>query len=129
MANRTIAVAEDPQDLEIQLKVSEKKFTEAKGKWIATRGSDSASQSEIRNLLEQVLDESTYAYEKELILALLDTQDKNLKSALNHVSKAQLLNSNARIEAWLATLESQVGDSSIALSLYKKLEGKIETEG
>jgi tetratricopeptide (TPR) repeat protein len=146
-ANRTLAASntdshhqknsaeEDFQDLEEQLKLAEKSFTEAKGKWMAIQGNDSGNGSEngkesrnsIRTLLGQVLDESTYAYEKELILALLEVKEKNLKSALYHVSKAQLLNSNVRVEAWLAELESQVGDSSVALNLFKKIEGKIES--
>jgi tetratricopeptide (TPR) repeat protein len=129
-AGRSLASVDsvaDQDDLGSLIKVSDAHYTAARALWLAHRNSLSESDTdEIRENLAHVREESKYSYPKEIILGLIDQAEKKYSSAAQHVSRAQLLNSNPRIEAWLASLQVKMGNSDGALVVYRKLERELE---
>lgn len=127
------SVAESPEDFTLQLAQSEERFTQAKALWLSWREEKGPNRSsdtlvQIRNLLSDMRDESRSSYQKEIILGLIDEVEKKAVSALRHAVRAQVLRRNAgmgsssRLDAWLASLETQSGDPLVALNLYRQLE-------
>jgi TolA-binding protein len=112
--------AEDMGDPEIRMEHSERAFTEAKALWT---GSGAAEEKRIRAALAGVGEESRYSYERELILGLLDEKHGQHQAALKHAARAQILGPrNARVDAWVASLEARAGDPRAALAAYRALE-------
>lgn len=129
-ANRSLASKkdglEDLQDLESQLKISEKNYSVAKALWVSQLIRPEAEEyPKIRQLLEQVRDESRFSYEKEIILGLMDQKSGGFRSALNHAARAELMSRNPRIQYWVASLHEQAGEVETALKIYQQLESKI----
>jgi tetratricopeptide (TPR) repeat protein len=127
------AVSED-LDTEVQIKQSEKNFTQARALWIQAqdlslnppvaqtlRQTIHQSFQSIRDLLEGVSDESRFSYQKEIILGLMSEKEKDLGSAFVHIARAQLLRVSPRLTAWLASLEQRMGETQAALGLYQAL--------
>ncbi|MDR3606749.1 MAG: tetratricopeptide repeat protein [Oligoflexia bacterium] len=130
---RSVAEAA-PLDLDERLKVSDESFAEAKALWIHEQD-DPKHYDEIRKKLDQVVSESRYALEKEVILGLLEQKLKKPMTALGHASKAELLAAGSspdvllRIRGWLASIEVETGDLPVALGMYRRLEaGTRESE-
>jgi tetratricopeptide (TPR) repeat protein len=128
------------QSLDSRLRVSEQRFAEARALWIS---SDTSKESEegaknadkIRNQLDQVVAESPYSFEKEVILGLLEEKHGKIKTARNHILKAQVLaptgktpeneETSLQILAWLASVETKAGDSKAALGMYRDIEKRL----
>ena len=115
-----------PDDLDAQIKNSERQYVEAKALWIeAVDSGGKPDAAKIRELLGKVSDESKYSYQKHLILGLLDEKEGNPHAAIAHASKAQLMRQSLRVDAWLAQLEAKTGDSRSALKIYRTLEKRL----
>ncbi|MGK5081681.1 tetratricopeptide repeat protein [Bdellovibrionota bacterium FG-1] len=140
--NRILASATKPEleDLEDHLQASERGYAEAKAIWIesglANRVFSSKTmkieevETKIRRLLGQVAPESEYSDEREIILGLLDERAGHYQSALQHAAQAQVLGAKSpRVEAWVAALESKVGDINAALEAFRTLEARLGEEG
>lgn len=144
--NRAIATVDSPKsktaaDLDQQLKTSETRFAEARALWTLANTNDKTeaglkSAERIRNLLEQVIAESPFSFQKEIILGLLEERQNKIKTARNHALKAQVLiptESDPKVEeaiqlrvgGWAASLESRAGDPKVALGMYKDLEARV----
>ncbi len=122
-------LAEPTEDLEIELKNSEENFVQAKALWIDFQFSKKEANNEkIRSLLAMVKDESEYSYQKELILGIMDEKEENLKSAIEHVSRAQLIKNQPRLDAWIVRLESKIGDIDVALNINQHLEQQLDSK-
>lgn len=111
---------------------AEAAFAKAKALWLRPE----RDLSEVRALLSRVPDTSGSAYQKELILGLIDDHQGKYSSAIQHVARAELLNAgagthvvgfarNISVEAWLASLHLKAGDLSTALDLYRDLEKRL----
>ncbi len=129
-----------PSGLDARLRVSEEKFAEARALWIS---GDTSKESElgaknadkVRAQLDQVVAESPYSFEKEVILGLLEEKHGKLKTARGHILKAQVLapagkgeeseETSLQLLSWLAGIEAKAGDSKTALAMYKSLESKL----
>ena len=117
-------------DIETALRLSERNFTEAKALWSAQ---GVQAEGKIRELLSDVKEESTFSDEREVLLGLLDAKLGHPASALGHAVKAQLLapgpavfdsEASARLDFWIASLNSEAGDPRSALEIYKRLESR-----
>lgn len=119
--------AEDP---EARLKASERRFTEAKALWMGLgTGAKGAPETEsrIRAALAEVEAESRFSYEREIILGLLEERLGRPTLALRHALRAQVLGigpRDARLDAWVASLEAKAGDPRAALTAYRALEAR-----
>jgi tetratricopeptide (TPR) repeat protein len=129
------ALASGGESLESRLRSSERAFTDAKALWVVHLGSlekntpkDAAA---IRKKLAKVADESPFAYQKEIILGIMAERAKSYASAILHASKASMLlakltheGSVERIalDQWIATLQTQAGNTRVAIECYRKLE-------
>ena len=96
----------------------------------------------IRAQLSQVLEESKFSYERELIYAMMEQKSKKPAQALSHAIRAGLLvpgpfdtkadslpgSADLRVQAWTADLQSQSGDPKVALEMYKNLEKHIRLQ-
>ena len=87
--------------------------------------SQDQQRSEIRKLLAEVIDESRFSYDRELLLSLMDQDEGKFQSAINHASRAQTLGSSNQLDAYLASLYERVNKPLVALSIYKRVEQKI----
>jgi tetratricopeptide (TPR) repeat protein len=123
-SGRAVAQSVTP-DLEVLLATSEQHFTEAKAVWVA---SGMKEEAQVRAHLADVHEESPFSYESELILGLMDQKKGKLTAALSHAIRAQLLkpetakNADQRVVAWIADLQAQAGDPSVALAMENNLE-------
>lgn len=137
--NRSVAQA-SPAALDSRLKTSEVKFASARALWISgDTGKDTEdgpkNADKIRADLDQVMAESPYSFEKEVILGLLEEKHGKLKTARGHILKAQVLapstkspeneETSMQILAWLAGVESKAGDAKSSLAMYRDLEGRL----
>ncbi len=109
---------------------SEKAFTEARARWISGV-SDESAVAAIRSLLQRVVEESPFSYEKELLTAVIESRAARPALALTHLLKAQALAPAAernapRILFLLATLHSSSGNSNAAIEAFRQLR-KAET--
>jgi tetratricopeptide (TPR) repeat protein len=123
--------------LDEKLRTSEERFAEGQALWIHDQddAKDLEAQADlVRKKLGQVVDESRYAVQKEVILGLLEQKLKKPSSALAHAAKAELLASTQnnqvspellQLRGWLASLEMETGDASVALDFYRQLEKDI----
>jgi tetratricopeptide (TPR) repeat protein len=110
-----------PGDTDVKLESSERAFTEAKALWV---GQGMKAADTVRARLGQVVPESRFSYEREIILGLIEEKGGSLRAALGHAAQAQLLGPrNARVDAWAASLEARSGDPTAALAAYRALEG------
>ncbi|MCM2324206.1 MAG: tetratricopeptide repeat protein [Oligoflexia bacterium] len=118
--------ADDP---DARLRHAELRFTEAKALW-TSRGASSAPQdvdARIASLLSQVIEESPFSFEREVMLGLLAEGKGRDAEARLHALRAQLLRPQAdasgpRVQAWIASLEARAGEPKAALELLRKLE-------
>jgi len=115
------------EDTETQIKNSEAKFTVARAQWIVAKETKPENFNNIRELLNEVVDESKFSYEKEIILGLLEEKEGNLRAAIGHASRAMLLNNSPRIYAWLASLQFRAGELNASLELYEKVHKRNES--
>ena len=127
-------IASDDASLELRLKASERNFTDAKALWTASGSAakDSAAKDEaIRAKLVKVVDESPFAYQKEIILGIMSERAKSYASAILHASKASMLlakltqeDSVERIalDQWIAGLQAEGGNTRSAIESYRKLQ-------
>jgi tetratricopeptide (TPR) repeat protein len=120
------AIASDDAPLDTRLKSSERSFTDAKALWVG-RGDSEA----IRGKLAKVIDESPFAYQKEIILGIMAERTKGYASAIVHASKASMLltkltkeDSVERIalDQWIAGLQADGGNTRSAIESYRKLQ-------
>ena len=114
-------------DPEQHIKVAETQFTQAKAIWISSRMAEEAT---VRKHLSYVGDDSTYAYEREIILGIMDESSGKSTSALAHAMSAQLLmpmagGGDPRIMYWVAYLQEKVGDKRMASQMYRDLQRRI----
>jgi hypothetical protein len=119
-------------DFDQKLRDSEKYFTEAKALFTASGTKVSAEDAKtIREKLLKVIDESEFAYQREIIQASLDEKDSKFASALGHAIRAELFmpakaksstDDAIRVSHWIATLQARAGSQSTALALYRNLE-------
>ncbi|MFL5814631.1 MAG: tetratricopeptide repeat protein [Bdellovibrionia bacterium] len=141
--NRAIAQASpkgSEKSLDLRLQVSEQRFAEARALWISgdtSKDSEAGAKNadKIRGQLDQVVAESPYSFEKEVILGLLEEKQGKLKTARGHILKAQVLapaaknpeneETSLQILAWLAGVESKAGDAKTALGMYRDLEKRL----
>jgi tetratricopeptide (TPR) repeat protein len=132
--------------LERKLKISDGRFADAEALWIS-RPAESAKpphelDERIRSELNQVVTESRFAFEKEVILGLLEEKNGKPASARAHAAKAELLAAGRdaarpkgsgaeaakpsgellRVRNWLATLETKTSSPGAALQLYREIE-------
>jgi tetratricopeptide (TPR) repeat protein len=137
--NRSVA-QESSNGLDSKLRKSEESFAEARALWIS---GDTSKESEegaknadqIRAKLDQVTAESPYSFEKEVILGLLEEKQGKIKTARNHILKAQVLapagksseaeETSLQILSWLAGIEAKSGDPKSALGMYRELETRL----
>jgi tetratricopeptide (TPR) repeat protein len=123
-------------DLDLRLKHSEESFAEARAIWMSRDSAKEEFKADlVRSKLDQVVAESPYSFEKEVILGLLEERSGKPKTARNHALKAQVLAPTAKsaendemalqILAWLAGLEVKAGEPKSALSMYRDLEKKL----
>lgn len=120
------------EDIEIRLKKSEEAYTSAKGIWISE---GLAGEVKIKQALAQVIEESPYSYEKEVLLSIIADRSKQHVTALKHAKNAQSLLPSPnggpgdpevmvealRIRYWVARLESIAGDSALAQREFKAI--------
>lgn len=130
---RAVAETTSP-DVESRLTASEQHFTQAKALWVA---SGMKEEKAIRAHLAQVLEESHFSYERELILGLMDQKSKKESSALAHAIQAQMLmpapeardaSGDLRVNAWIAELQAHAGDTKVALEMYRNLEKHVRLQ-
>ncbi|MBC7690460.1 MAG: hypothetical protein H7222_01715 [Methylotenera sp.] len=121
--------SEHNQDLDLRLKKSEERFTEGKALWMR---SGVKVEQKIRECMADVIAESPFSYEREIILGLLDMKAAgtgSAASALSHAAKAQFLlpasalkGEKARIESWVTTLQAQAGEIGLAVEGLRRLQ-------
>lgn len=129
--NRSLASANPEakeKDVDLRIKDAQSQFTSAKALWI---GSGIKEEAKIRDLLKNVVEESEFSYEREIILGLLEEKKDKLASALGHASKALILlpsplasknsDEGARISHWVGTLQARAGESKAALEIFRNL--------
>jgi tetratricopeptide (TPR) repeat protein len=134
-----------------RLKTSDQTFADGKALWIQTgvphgrvEPVSPAMLEKIRSAMQEVSPESRFAYERELILGLLDEHAGNLPSALVHALQAQLLlgqtplpvsesktsksaaTRRVRVDGWVAALQAKLGHAQAALDLYRSMEPLVE---
>lgn len=113
-------------DPDARLAASERAFTDAKARWI---GDGMKAAQEVRARLGRVLPESRFSYERELILGLIDEKSGDVRGALRHAAQAQLLGpKDARVDAWVASLQARAGDSRAALIALRSLEPVAQSD-
>lgn len=110
-------------------KLAEKSYAEAKALWVQK---GSSAEGEIQELLSKVSSDSSYAYQKELIQALIDDASDRPALALAHVSRAALLvpfgnasvqqNELSRLHYWSARLQAELGQYEAAIGFYRDLQ-------
>jgi len=125
--------SEQELDLAAQLRISESSFAQARALWVdAAARKEPAVRDQIRSLLSKVRDESPFSFDREVLFGLIEEADGKMAKALTHVSRAQALKrkpeseQDLRLEAWVANLQANAGDSSVALSLWKNVERRIQ---
>jgi tetratricopeptide (TPR) repeat protein len=132
------ALASGEGTLEQRLKVSERAFTEAKALWTSGNAAGEKNSKEVRAKLAKVVDESPFAYQKEIILGLMAERSKSYASALSHASKASMLLVKLTTEAsverialdqWIANLQADGGNARSAIESFRKLQRSNPTEG
>ena len=128
--NRLPASAQtDPTPLSIKslLQESEQHFARAKSMWSNVKEAEpqDGTYHAIRVELSQVRDDSAFAYEKELLLGLMDERQSKLAEALSHVLRAQLLKKSLILDSWIASLELKMDHQLEALSIYENLEKRF----
>ncbi|MBI3533894.1 MAG: tetratricopeptide repeat protein, partial [Deltaproteobacteria bacterium] len=107
-----------------KLKISEKKFTEAKALWILE---GFTADKKIRELLSPIIPESSYSHESEIILGLLDEKKSEFNLALMHALKSQLLQGhNVLFHFWIASLYFKTGDFQSALQIVRNIKDGYE---
>lgn len=126
------------EDLDRNIERSVRAFTEAKALWVAE---GMKNEPKIRELLAEVIEESEYSYEREVLYGLMAEKAGKLATARKHSLKAQLLMpktgtadeqaiESARVDFWVAGLEGRVGDPRVAIETYKRLaELKLPASG
>ncbi|MBC7387211.1 MAG: tetratricopeptide repeat protein [Cryobacterium sp.] len=121
---RTLASA----DLDARLKDSERAFTNAKAAWTQD---GKKNEPEIRTDLNRMVDESPFAFQKEIILGMMSERDKKWASALSHASRAALLlgkmTSDDSVERqvldqWTARLYVKAENFKAALEMFRRLQ-------
>ena len=131
--NKKIELAPFTADRNLDFQVSERNFTEASALWTRSRENsgvnapkiNSTDAKKIRDLLQEVNDESKFAYPKEIILGLLDEEEKKFYSALEHAGHAQLLKPSLQVQGWIASLYEKTNNIPLALNIFSELEKKI----
>lgn len=110
-------------DIDEEVKNSEVFFTEAKSLWIT---SPEKNKEEVKKLLDKVVEESPFSYQREIILGLLSETEEKYQDALRHATKAQILATQSydrqRLKAWIANLHEKAGVSESALEILRGLE-------
>ncbi len=113
-----IPVPVKTESLDDTLIISEKKFSEAKALWVEQ---GFTAENKIREILSQIVSESSYSQESEILLSILDEQKGLYQSSLEHAVRSQLLSSNKdTLNYWMARLHFKLGDLKSALFLMKK---------
>jgi tetratricopeptide (TPR) repeat protein len=122
-------------DIDARLKKSERTYTEAKALWVSDR---TKNATPIRELLAQVVDESPFSFEREIMLGILDEAVSKQASALQHATRARMLISQgntsytadvAVVDQWIADLQAATGIGRASIETYRKLSSsKIEGE-
>lgn len=123
-------LGETPESIQELMRRSEENFAQAKSKWVSIRDKipNLADYTEIRKYLSRLGDDSEFSYEKEIILGLMAEKQEQVREALKHVQRAQLLKASFLIDSWLASLELKIGNETVALAIYENLEKRLLTQ-
>ncbi len=127
--NRSIAAIADKdlEKIDKDIKVSSEAFVKAKALWLQA---GDKKLDDIKSNLDKIISESSFSYEKEILLGLMDELNEKNASALGHALRAKLLNPDPsaklnddalRIDAWISRLQASAGRSSEAIDGYRKL--------
>lgn len=140
---RAIAQEGETADFEQKIKKAERVFADAKALWMSLaadiRGSAASAKTKepveeklnrVVEMISEVPVESEYSYEKEIILGLAQEKLGKPVAALDHALKAQLLvprsarasaaEDAARIEFWIASLQSKTDQTRVAVEGIRK---------
>ncbi|MFZ9596410.1 MAG: tetratricopeptide repeat protein [Bdellovibrionia bacterium] len=122
-----IIFASTRDDLEAEIRQSEESFVSAKALWISAK-KDVKNYPQIEALLKKLRPESSYEYEKEIILGLMAQEQGDYRQALVHAAHANLQKASPQVSSWLADLTWKAGDPEAALRLFEQLEKNIESK-
>ncbi len=128
-------IAAQLEDVDLRLKKSEEAYTDAIAIWSDPKARhDQKKQAKIKELLNDVVEESERSFEKEVILGLIDESHKKDASALKHAVRAELLvpkkiKSNnvefAFVLNWVAELNGRSGDPKAAQQGLAKIRDLV----
>ncbi len=130
------ALASEPT-LDDLLKRSEESFSEAKGAWIAIRNatkSDEAAGKKVQDLLTQVIDESPYSYQRELILSVMADQAKDLDRTRKHAEQAEVLmdkfapSTDPQVYYWIAQILGKQDRRVASAEALEKLVATMDAD-
>lgn len=122
------SIAQDSDDLDGNLRLSEESYTKAKALWLS---SGMKEEPGVRALLSKVVEESPFSLEREILFGLMDERQDKPASALGHATKSELLlpaeasEDKARVTHWIAALHAKAGSQKTALDLYRGLEDRV----
>ncbi len=111
----------DEDEIDQRLAASERSFTEARALWVAGE-----PDSKITALLQQIIEESPYSYEREVLFSMLEHRGGRPASALQRALKARMLAPGAerdqpRLLHWIARLNKESGNILGAVQAYREL--------
>jgi tetratricopeptide (TPR) repeat protein len=128
ISNERRLASADEDEIDQKLAVSERSFTEAHALWVAGE-----PDSKIIPLLNQVIEESAYSYERELLFSMLEHRAGHPASALQRAMKARMLapaseKDQPRLLHWIARLNKDSGNTQGAARAYAELRKAPQKE-
>ncbi len=114
------------KDMDARLKRAEKAYTEAKALWVQDK---KAHREKVQGLLADIIDESPFSYQREVILGLIAESENKLTTALTHAKSAQLLlppssrytREQATVDQWVVRLQMKSGNTRAAIDGIRKI--------
>jgi tetratricopeptide (TPR) repeat protein len=121
ISNERKLASADEDEIDQKLAVSERSFTEARALWVAGE-----PDSKIVPLLNQVIEESPYSYEREMLFSMLEHRAGRPASALQRALKGRMLapaseKDQPRLLHWIARLNKDSGNTQGAAKAYAEL--------
>lgn len=122
---RDLSKEEPRGDAEIHSVIaqSSEAYLSAKALWLSKREEPLGEwNQELRRILSGIHDESEHAYEREVLLGLLELKEGRNAIALHHALDAQLMHPSSEINYWVAILNESVGNTEVELEILKNME-------
>lgn len=128
---RTIAGG-NADDIDVRLKEAEESLIKARSLWLKE---GQKKESTIRTILQSVTEESALAYQKEILLGIIEEALGHYDLALAHASKAKLLlygyspQMSGKISYWISNLNQKLGYYDVAIKTLEETLSITEKAG